>query len=204
MTLASAFSTAWKDLKATAAKVANAVTRNSADHSDGGHGRERRGRGYRSVSRRRDHGFRLTGRSDRGKDRRRSLRCGECHQPVESLFGEAWPAIKSLMATLENHPTVASVTAALESSKGHPPRPKLIGLRRRKIDMAECKPARRRSTSSSVSRTSGSKRTCARPGFGRSGGDTRRECGRATPSLGNGPRSCWRRMWPQWRPTCPK
>jgi hypothetical protein len=39
---------------------------------------------------------------------------------LSALFGEAWPAIKSLIATLENHPTVASVTAALESSNVPP------------------------------------------------------------------------------------
>jgi ABC-type transporter Mla subunit MlaD len=36
---------------------------------------------------------------------------------LSALFGEVWPAIESLVATLENHPTVASVTAALGTAK---------------------------------------------------------------------------------------
>jgi hypothetical protein len=34
---------------------------------------------------------------------------------LSALFGEAWPAIVSLTATLKNHPTVTTVTAALKA-----------------------------------------------------------------------------------------
>ena len=34
---------------------------------------------------------------------------------LAQLFGEAWPSIQAITTTLENHPTVASVTAALSA-----------------------------------------------------------------------------------------
>lgn len=112
MTLASAFSTAWKDLKATAAKVANVVTRNSAaiqtavtDASAVATAIDPPAAGVITA-------FDTLEEVIVGKVAAAASDVANAAS-LASLFGEAWPAIKSLVATLQDHPTVASVTAAL-------------------------------------------------------------------------------------------
>jgi hypothetical protein len=117
MTLASAFSTAWKDLKATAAKVANVVTRNSGtvqtvveDVSAAATTIDPAAAGTITA-------FDSLEEVIVGKIAAAASDVANATS-LESLFGEAWPAIKTLVATLENHPTVAGVTAALAGSNG--------------------------------------------------------------------------------------
>jgi len=116
MTLATAFSTAWKDLKATAAKVANTVTRNSAaiqtvvtDTSAVAIAIDPSAAGAITA-------FDSLEELILGKIAAAASDVANANS-LPALFQEAWPAIKSLIATLENHPTVASVTATLEGSK---------------------------------------------------------------------------------------
>jgi hypothetical protein len=115
MTLANAFSTAWKDLKATAAKVASTVTRNSAaiqtvvtDASAVAVAVDPSAANVITA-------FDTLEEVIVGKIAAAASDVANATS-LSALFEEAWPAIKSLIATLENHPTVASVTAALEGS----------------------------------------------------------------------------------------
>jgi hypothetical protein len=117
MTLANAFSTAWKDLKATAAKVASTITRNSAviqtavtDASAVAVVVDPSACGVITA-------FDSLEEVIVGKIAAAASDVANAAS-LESLFGEAWPAINSLVATLGNHPTVASVTAALGGSAG--------------------------------------------------------------------------------------
>lgn len=117
MTLASAFSTAWKDLKATAAKVANAVTRNSGtihtvvkDVSAVAVAIDPAAAGVITA-------FDSLEELIVGKIAAAASDVAKATS-LEALFEEAWPVIKNLIATLEHHPTVASVTVALGGSTG--------------------------------------------------------------------------------------
>jgi len=115
MTLANAFSTEWKDLKGTAARVATTVTRNSAtiqtvvtDVSAVAVAIDPSAAGVITA-------FDSLEEVIVGKIAAAASDVANATS-LESLFAEAWPAIKSLVSTLENHPTVASVTAALGGS----------------------------------------------------------------------------------------
>ena len=112
MTLASAFSTAWKDLKATAAKVAKAINRNSstvqtvvADASAIAVMIDPQAAGEITA-------FDALEELIVGKIAAAASDVANAAS-LEALFAEAWPAVKALIFTLEHHPTVASVTAAL-------------------------------------------------------------------------------------------
>ena len=116
MKLSTAFSTAWKDLKATAAKVATTVTRNSAaiqtvvtDGSAVAIAVDPSAAGAVTA-------FDTLEEVIIGKIAAAASDVASANS-LSAVFEEAWPAIKSLISTLENHPTVASVTAALEGSK---------------------------------------------------------------------------------------
>lgn len=119
MTLAHAFSTAWKDLKATAARVASAVTKNSAaiqtavtDASTVAVTIDPSAAGVITA-------FDSLEEVIVGKIAAAASDVANATS-LSALFGEAWPAIKSLVTTLENHPTVASVTASLGGSTQTP------------------------------------------------------------------------------------
>jgi hypothetical protein len=112
MTLASAFSTAWKDLKATAAKVAKAVNRNSAiiqtvvtDASAVAVAVDPSAAGLVTA-------FDALEELIVGKIAAAASDVANAAS-FEALFAEVWPAVKALISTLEHHPTVATVTAAL-------------------------------------------------------------------------------------------
>jgi hypothetical protein len=112
MTLANAFSTAWKDLKAVAAKVSTVLTKDSVaiqtavtDASAVAVAVDPSAAGTITA-------FDSLEEVIVGKIAAAASDVANAAS-LESLFGDAWPAIKSLVATLENHPTVASVTAAL-------------------------------------------------------------------------------------------
>jgi hypothetical protein len=115
MKLANAFATAWKDLKAVAAKVSAALTKNSAGIqtlvADGS-----------AVAVAVDPSiapevtaFDALEEVVIGKIAAAATDTANA-SGLSALFGEAWPAIQTLVKTLENHPTVASVTAALAAT----------------------------------------------------------------------------------------
>jgi hypothetical protein len=112
MTLAGAFATAWKDLKLTAAKVAKAITGHSAT--------------IQTVVKEASEVAIILDPAAAGVitafDTLEELIVGKIAaaasdvanaSSLEALFAEAWPAVKALVATLEHHPTVATVTSAL-------------------------------------------------------------------------------------------
>jgi hypothetical protein len=112
MKLANAFATAWRDLKAVAAKVSAALARNSA--------------GIQTVV---ADGSAVADAIDpsiapevTAFDALEEVIIGKIAAAATDtanasglsvLFGEAWPAIQALVKALESNPTVASVTAAL-------------------------------------------------------------------------------------------
>jgi phage-related protein len=116
MTLANAFSTAWKDLKAVASKVSTALTNDSAavqtvvtDASTVVSAVDPALAPAVTV-------FDSLEEAVMGKVAAAASDIANATS-LSALFGEVWPAIQSLVATLENHPTVASVTAALAAAQ---------------------------------------------------------------------------------------
>jgi len=114
MTLASAFSTAWKDLKDTAAKVAGVVSNHSAAIQTAVTGASAVAIAVDPAAAGAVTAFDSLEELIVGKIAAAASNAANAAS-FEALFAEAWPAIKALIATLENHPTVASVTAALGS-----------------------------------------------------------------------------------------
>ena len=115
MTLANAFATAWKDLKSVAAKVSTVLTHNSAAIqtvvAEGS-----------AIAIAVDPALApevtAFGKLEEvliGKIAAAATDVANAPS-LSALFGEAWPALQALVATLKNHPTVASVTATLSAT----------------------------------------------------------------------------------------
>jgi len=116
MTLANAFAAAWKDLKAVATKVATALTNNGAaiqtvvkEASTVVAAVEPSLAPAVTV-------FDSLEEAVMGKVTAAASDIANAPS-LSALFGEVWPAIQSLVATLKNHPTVAGVTAALDTAQ---------------------------------------------------------------------------------------
>ena len=114
MTLANAFAAAWKDLKAVASKVASVLTKNSvaiqtvvADASSIVEGVAPSLAPLVTE-------FDALEEAIMGKIAAAAADVANAPS-LSALFGEIWPGVQSLVATLKNHPTVASVTAALDT-----------------------------------------------------------------------------------------
>jgi hypothetical protein len=116
MKLANAFAAAWKDLKAVAVKVSAALAKNSAGIqtvvADGS-----------AVAIAIDPSiapevtaFDALEEVIIGKVAAAATDIANASS-LSVLFGEAWPAIQALVKALENHPTVANVTAALGAAE---------------------------------------------------------------------------------------
>ena len=116
MNLANAFAAAWKDLKAVAGKISAALAKNSG--------------GIQAVV---TDGSAVAIAIDpsiapevTAFDALEEVIVGKIAAAATDtanasglavLFGDAWPAIQALVKALENHPTVASVTAALGAAQ---------------------------------------------------------------------------------------
>jgi phage-related protein len=118
MTLANAFTAAWKDLKAVASKVATVLTNNGAAIQTVVTDVSTVAAAVAPALAPAVTVFDSLEEAVMGKVTAAASVIANATS-LSALFGEVWPAIQSLVATLENHPTVASVTAALDSaSKG--------------------------------------------------------------------------------------
>lgn len=112
MTLAQAFSTAWKDLKKTVSAVATFVVKNQASIqtavADASTGLAVLDPNAAPIIT----SFDTLEEAVMGKIA--ALAHDASAAPtLQALFAEEWPSIQALITTLKGHPTVASVTAAL-------------------------------------------------------------------------------------------
>ena len=116
MTLANAFSAAWKDLKAVASKVATVLTNDSAAIqtvvADASTVIAAVAPSLAPIVTE----FDALEEAIVGKIAAAAADVANASS-LSALFGEIWPGVQSLVATLKNHPTVASVTAALDTAQ---------------------------------------------------------------------------------------
>jgi hypothetical protein len=112
MKLANAFATAWKDLKAVARKIAAALAKNSAAIQTVVANGSAVAIAIDPAIAPEVTAFDTLEEVIIGKIAAAATDTANA-SGLSVLFGEAWPAIQALVKALENHPTVASVTAAL-------------------------------------------------------------------------------------------
>jgi phage-related protein len=116
MTLANAFAAAWKDLKAVASKVATVLTKNSAAIQTVVADVSTVVAGVAPSLAPIVTEFDALEEAIMGKIAAAAADVANASS-LSALFGEIWPGVQSLVATLKNHPTVASVTAALGAAQ---------------------------------------------------------------------------------------
>ena len=115
MTLANAFTAAWKDLKAVASKVATVLTNDGSAIQTVVTDASAVVAGVAPSLAPAVTVFDSLEEAVMGKVAAAASDIANAPS-LSALFGEVWPAIQSLVATLKNHPTVASVTAALDTA----------------------------------------------------------------------------------------
>jgi phage-related protein len=116
MTLANAFTAAWKDLKAVASKVATVLTQDSAAIQTVVTDASTVVAGVAPSLAPAVTEFDVLEEAIMGKIAAAAADVANASS-LSALFGEIWPGVQSLVATLKNHPTVASVTAALGAAQ---------------------------------------------------------------------------------------
>ncbi len=114
MKLANAFAAAWKDLKTLAGKVSAALAKNSASIQTVVAGGSAVAVAIAPSIAPEITAFDALEEVIIGKIAAAATDTANASS-LSVLFGEAWPAIQALVKALENHPTVASVTAALST-----------------------------------------------------------------------------------------